>query len=364
LFDSLSDDQARAEDAVEAFLRRPGGRQSMSVQGLAGTGKTHLLGRVATRHPELVLGAPTGKAASVLRGRTGLNVSTCHSLIYDFVGLADDETDPFRKRPMFADKEDAGLKGRVVGLDESSMIGCRLAEDVLATGARVIAFGDPGQLGPVADDRFFDTADVTLRTIHRQALESAVVRQAHAIRGSGRYGADGADFRVVARATDDDLRAADVALCWKNATRRALNARRRAALGVTGAALRAGEPVMILRNDHARGVFNGETYPLARGWEPGDDLAIVAGDRTIELMNPAVEGYDVAGMSFEEARHDESYTPVALAYAVTVHKAQGSEWSHVLVVDEFRGAEDERRGYLYTGVTRAAKRAVVVRPGQ
>ena len=354
----FSHDQLRALDVLERFLAdRSGARAHVSLHGLAGTGKTFVMAELARRYPDATLCAPTAKAAAVLRARSGLPVSTIHSAIYDFRGLHEDE-ETGAKRPVFTAKENAGLRDRVVFMDESSMVGSRIARDLLDTGARVIASGDPGQLKPVADDQFFTRPDVTLTEPHRQALESAVIRQAHAIRTGRAYAPDGPDFRVVTRATDAELGAVGVALCWRNATRRALNQRRRSAMGHEGRVLRIGEPVMCLRNDYALRIFNGEIYELARDRAPGDDVLLRTQDgREVEALNAVIEGFDD---SFEELRHEESMTPLAQAYAATVHKSQGSQWPSVLLVDEF-GNGDDRAAFLYTGVTRAEKSVIMVR---
>jgi ATP-dependent exoDNAse (exonuclease V) alpha subunit len=357
---NLTPEQELVAASAGRFLADASGRyRTFTVQGLAGTGKTHVLAELARRYPAASLAAPTGKAAAVLRGRVGRDVRTVHSLVYDFRGLSEDESTG-RVAPIFTSKEDAGLGGLTVFLDEASMAGCRMAEDLLATGCRVVAFGDPGQLPPVADEPFFDRPDRTLTEVHRQALESAIVRQAHRVRRGLPYAADGPDFRVQGGATDDDHRAADVALCWKNRTRQALNQRRRRVLrGLTDTVLRAGEPVMCLRNDYRLGVFNGETYPLARDREPGGDVLLDLGEgRVVEVLNAVVEGFD---SDFETLRHEEERSPFALAYAVTVHRAQGSEWNRILLIDEYRRNDGERNKWVYTAITRARSSCTILR---
>src|ERR1700677_2337285 len=246
---SLSTDQSLAMDSMEEFINSMSPASPYYVlHGLAGTGKTHLMTLLARRY-HAAMCAFTGKAASVLRTRTGMDVSTVHSAIYDFCGLADDEEDTNKKRPIFSDKEDAGLTKKLVLLDECSSVGTRLAEDLLNTGARVIACGDPGQVPPVRDSQFFIDPNTLLTEPHRQAWDSAIIRQAHAIRNTGRYAADGDDFRVIDKATENDLRICEIALCWRNTTRVRLNARRREVLGVRGLILREGEPLMCLQND-------------------------------------------------------------------------------------------------------------------
>ena len=101
----MSDDQDRALDGISEFLERPGVPKPFVVlQGLAGTGKTFVLARLAERFPDMKLAAYTGKAASVLRKRINRQVTTMHSAIYDFHGLVEDDDDSRRMNPIFVPK--------------------------------------------------------------------------------------------------------------------------------------------------------------------------------------------------------------------------------------------------------------------
>lgn len=358
----FSNDQLTALAGIERFIERGRPGDTFSVQGLAGTGKTYVAAHVARQHPGATICAFTGKAASLLRERTGLEVSTVHSAIYDYRGTVEDELDPALRTPVFTPKD---VQLRLVILDESSMIGTRVARDLLATDARVLAFGDPGQLPPVADSQYFTHTDYGLTTIHRQALESAIVRQAHRVRRGEPYESDGDDFQVTCVPTETQLLTADAALCWRNSTRRALNRRLRTLrlaerAPIDGRVILAGEPVMCLRNSYEHGVWNGAIYDVATDWGGiGETLVLNVDGRQKRFPLVTVEGCDPC---YEENRHDDCYLPFALAYAATVHKAQGSEWENVLLIDEYsRGTAQERRQWLYTGITRAVKRITVVR---
>lgn len=352
---NLTVEQRRAADAALAFVGTPGDRRHFAIHGLAGVGKTVTLAALAAELPGARIVAPTGKAAAVLRARCGLEVQTIHSTIYDFRGLIDDAERAGVKRPVFTDKGYTGLRQRVVLLDECSMVGESLANDLLKTGAIVVACGDPGQLPPVRDRQFFATADVALTQVHRQALDSPIVRQAHAVRRGEPYAADGDGFATIATLADVDLAPFDAILCWKNATRRQLNAAARAARGISGPTLRAGEPVMCLRNNYAVGIFNGEIYALAEDRKPGDAV-VLAGGTSVDLAT--IEGFDA---DYERDSLDDETTPFALAYAITAHKSQGSEWPRVLVVDEMP-SRPERPSWLYTAITRARTHVTVARP--
>jgi exodeoxyribonuclease-5 len=347
-------DQRSALDRLGTFMTARQLRRSYFVlHGLAGTGKTTLLAHLVKQYPGLTLTAFTGKAASVLRTKVGVAVSTLHSAIYDFRGLVDDEEEPGRKNPIFTPKGDP-LPDRVILVDEGSMIGRRVAQDLLDTGARVIAAGDPGQLPPVRDAQFFTDPDASLSTIHRQALESPIIRQAHNVRHNGTYSADGEGFRVISFADPEELLRHDILLCWRNRSRQRLNARKRALLGREGPVLQPGEPIMCLKNDHRLGLYNGAVYTVVEHERIA--LLIADGTRTVAVDPVTIEGFDP---QFEEHRYDDDYLPFALAYASTTHKAQGSEYDSVLFFDEC--ASEDWRALTYTGITRAAKQCTIVR---
>ncbi len=354
----LSSEQQRVADAVDRFAANVSLRQSRScfvLHGLAGTGKTHLWSYLARKHRGAILVTPTGKAASVLRKRSGLEVRTIHSLIYDFRGLVEDEEVEHKKNPIFVDKEGLDLNKQLVFLDECSMCGRRIAEDILATGATLVACGDPGQLPPVNDAQFFVEPDAELTEIHRQAALSPIIRQAHSVRGTGEYEADGDAFRVISFAEPNDILEADVLLCWMNITRRRLNERKRKLLGFQGP-LKRGEPVMCLKNNHNVGIHNGEIFRLAEDRRMDTSISIRDDDgRLVHLGLATCEGEH----AFEVQKYNDRFTPFAAAYAATVHKAQGSEFSNVLLLDE-RPRGVERVPFLYTGITRAIDRCTVV----
>jgi exodeoxyribonuclease-5 len=268
---TLTDEQEMAATAIRNFIGGDTDGQTLVCHGVAGTGKTTLLTAIANEFPEAKLCAFTGKAAAVLRSKSGLPAQTVHSLFYRLVSKGVDEKTG--KRWLYFQRIHAAgaMSGQIILLDECSMIDQKTARDLLQSGAKIVAVGDPGQLSPVHGVSFFNDPDVTLSTIHRQALDSAVLRQAHAMRQTGRYQADGDDFEVVRSASDEQMMTVDTILCWRNATRHAINAKMRKLLGYNLPYPMAGETVLCLKNSHQHGIFNGVTYELARAFEPDDD---------------------------------------------------------------------------------------------
>ena len=209
----------------------------------------------------------------------------------------------------------------------------------MQTGAKIIACGDPGQLPPVSGRRqFFNRADSTLREIHRQALESPIIRQAHQVRNGGMYAADGDDFRVATDGTNHDLVNADVVLCFTNRTRDYLNDKCRRIRGYWQPHPQPGEPLMCLKNAASFGVFNGGVYTLLEPFIHGNTSITLDVDGDVVTV-PQVTFRGVTSSLKPEA---EVTTSFDFGYAMTVHKAQGCEWDSVILVDEYRRPEYRR----------------------
>lgn len=352
---ALSDEQKTAFDAVGSFLCDPS-RRSFVLHGLAGTGKTTVLAEIARKHPASRLCTLTGKAASVLQRKTGLDASTVHSAFYRLLEIRKDQ----RGRRDIKWETSNGLNqldGEVLLLDESSMINESMARDILASGIKIVACGDPGQLSPITGKAFFCEPDVTLRTIHRQALESPIIRQAHAVRNGDSYAPDGPDFQVVRTASDEDVRACDAILCWTNKTKDTANREARRVRGLWMPAPQAGEPVMCLRNNPTYGLFNGAVYTLAASFVEGSSNMRIDVDGRMRT----IQGATFAGLTPPLGLDEETAVPFTFGYAMTVHKAQGSEFRNVILIDEYPPMRPDRAEWVYTGITRAAERIMVLR---
>ena len=352
---SLTADQQAARAAIHEAIAR---RQHFAVHGLAGTGKTTLAAHVARSLPDdAFLCAPAAKAASVLTQKTGIDASTIHAAFYRFVRGVEREDRP--PRLVFRCAHAPGsLRGKVLLLDEVSMVSRDVAADIISTGVTIVAFGDPGQLPPIEGLPFSISADFTLTEIHRQALESPIIRQAHAVRSTGSYVADGDAVRVLDRLTDGELRASDVVLTGRRATRMRMNAEIRQALGINRPLPILGEPLVCLRNARRCGLCNGAIYYASRDLHDDDQTVGIssdAGDVEVhaEFLCP--------GHEYDKLDLPPGGWMTAFGYALTVHMAQGSEWDKVVLVDESGAFRDDRTRWLYTGCTRAKNRLVIVK---
>lgn len=329
------------EDAFAALL---GGGRVRSLGGYAGTGKSTVVAHLARELPNWAVCAFTGKAASVLR-RKGIQARTIHSLIY----LPHEMPDGSIHWEL---REEVQYDGFIV--DEASMVGRRLYEDLLSFGLPVILVGDHGQLPPVGDDviDLMKDPDVVLTELHRNAGPIARFGEQLRIRGSAGGFADAAGaVRVMSTrdATDEFLLRADQVICAFNKVRVALNARIRRALGRTGP-VTAGDRVICLRNAPHRGLFNGMQATVSEASATALDLVVEDGTRRVGVpFMPEVFGAEKPCL--DDCRPGGP-VPFDFAYAVTCHKAQGSEWDKVVVYED-RSDWWEHSRWAYTAATRA-----------
>lgn len=353
----LSDEQTSALFEILWFLREVPDQQVYTLHGLAGTGKTTVLSHIAEEFPYAMLCTLTGKAASVLRRKTDLPAMTIHAAFYKLVGEQMNKAG--KVTPIFEEAHEYDdLSGRFLLLDECSMINHSMAQDILRTGVKIVACGDPGQLPPIEGTPYFDKPDFTLRTIHRQALESPIIRQAHRVRQGEKYEEDGDAFTVrkPGQLSELDKLSADIVLCWTNKTRQAVNKHMRELRGYSMMPHpQENEPVLCLKNAPEYGVFNGGLYILKEPFYEGDtEITLDVEGRTVVIPRVNFHGLK-SGIGFGEPN-----TYFDFGYALTVHKAQGSEWPNVILIDEYR-KQNDRRKWLYTGITRASEKITIIR---
>jgi exodeoxyribonuclease-5 len=362
----LSPQQEAAVKAVSEWLRAPGGRQHFYLAGYAGTGKTTLARHFAEGiDGEVAFAAFTGKAALVMRSKGCKGASTIHSLIYRL----EDET---AGTPKFVLNRDSPVgKADLVVIDEVSMVGEDLARDLLSFGTKVLVLGDPAQLPPVNGTGYFtaDAPDVMLTDVHRQARDNPIIRMSMEVREGGRLAAGAyGESRVVRRAELDgaDVAAADQVLVGTNRTRHLFNRRLRELRGFAGDAPAVGERLVCLRNNRAKGLLNGAIWSVAEVTARPDGILRLALEpedagarrRRVEVyVHPA---HFRAGEGEAPPMRSSLLDDLTFGYALTVHKAQGSQWDRVVLFDESWAFREDRARWLYTGITRAAAALTVV----
>jgi exodeoxyribonuclease V len=346
----LSEEQRVAVDALTEGIRR--GLRKQTLGGYAGTGKTTLIRVLKQRLPRFAVCAFTGKAANMLRRKGIAEASTIHSAIYIPIEGRDGEIRFELRESMGPD-----VSGFIV--DEASMVGRTIHDDLTRFGLPIIFVGDHGQLEPVNSDfNLMAKPDYTLETIHRNSGE--IPRFAEWLR----HGKPSRDFRPESDAVvllgaagieDATVLAADQVICAFNNTRVECNRHIRSISGRV-ALVEVGERVMCLRNDRDAGLFNGMQ---------GTVTAVTACEGRISIdfstYDGSYHGLPVDRDQFgKEKGPDQSVRhlhPFDYAYVITAHKAQGDEWKRVLVMEQKCKHWDHRR-WTYTAASRAQEKLV------
>ena len=421
-------DGQRAALEVIARWKRSGSGQVLRVFGYAGTGKTTLIKYLVEGCHHYPVKVPwgedeywsirvatfTGKAAQVLRIKGVQQASTIHRMIYrsreqseaelllvekklkEGVGDRDERRGlELRRqqliaelnRPIFdlnpAAFDHVGAPDYII-IDECSMLQDELSEDLLSFGIPVMVFGDPAQLPPVEGGNvgYFmrDKPDVMLTEIHRQARDNPIIQMATAVRSGeglilphGEYG-ESSIVRNILRwwETHDQL------LVGTNMSRDIRNREARRGLGFSGKYPMVGERLVCLKNNHDQKLLNGSLWQV-EDVAGGDDEGETRLGIDLSLSSLDIPGLNVVCSAWKEIfslgqkAFTEKYptwgrrsglNEFDFGYALTVHKAQGSEWDRVVILDESRywRKNATHRNWLYTGITRAAKKLTLVRP--
>lgn len=355
------------------------------LTGGPGTGKTTtlncLIKRFEARGLRVVLCAPTGRAAKRMSEATGREAKTVHRLLeYGYEGGA----------LSFRRNERNPLDAAVVIVDESSMLDIHLTDQLLRAlrpGTKLILVGDADQLPAVGPGSILrdvvtsGTVDVvTLTEIFRQARESTIVLNAHRVnRGEFPSLSPGSrDFLYVPCESADETLRTIVDLCSNRLPGRAqydpirdiqvLSPMRRSSAGVdnlnrelqaalnppqpgrpeleyAGSTFRLRDKVMQIRNNYDREVFNGDVGQITRVDPEEGQVEVAFPDQPADRR-----------VVYERDELDE----LVLAYGVSVHKSQGSEYPVVVLPVITAHYVMLQRNLLYTALTRARRLCVLV----
>jgi exodeoxyribonuclease V alpha subunit len=346
-----------------------------------GVGKTTLVNSILlilrAKKVKCLLCAPTGRAAKRLTETTGLEANTIHRLL---------EVDPATGR--FSRNEDKPLDCDLLIVDETSMVDVLLMYALLRAlpkTSALIMVGDVDQLPSVGPGNALrDLIDsgvipvVRLTEVFRRAASSKIITNAHLIRQGKmpelRSAGSGSNFYFIERDTPEEIATTLVRLVQDRIPKghrldpirdiQVLCPMNRGSIGVrelntalqgTLNAVRPGEPaverfgwrfqvrdkVIQTENDYKKEVFNGDIGTIEKIDPVEQELFIRFDDRLVT--------YDFGEL-------DE----VSLAYAVTIHKSQGSEFPAVVIPVAMQHFMLLQRNLIYTGITRAKQLLVVV----
>jgi exodeoxyribonuclease-5 len=391
---SLSKEQREVFDTMSKWYER---KESdlLKVGGYAGTGKSTLLSVFANKYLDVQAAfcAFTGKATSVLRKKFyeanivkgAFDIGTLHSLIY--YPIPNEKTGGIRGW-----KKRQRLPYDLIVVDEASMLNEELFTDLQSYGIPILAVGDHGQLPPVFGSfSLMDKPHLKLETIHRQAEDSPILALSEFVRRTGQVPrmADCEEVQVLEHNqvnevvqklfTAPGVRYDDVAmLCYKNETRVDLNNRARVTRWESSWAdpPQVDDQVICLRNTDAT-IFNGmrgtiqEIEESARYVYEGrvlfeDDEIEVSGSISAPQLGHPTTFKDFNEYHAATGHRPNNWSQVGLlldyGYALTCHKAQGSQFEHVVVVAEKpnRISYDDWKRWIYTAITRCSKYLVVL----
>jgi exodeoxyribonuclease-5 len=387
---------AKAKKWYDACL--PGQSSVFRLFGPAGTGKTAIAKFIAEKVPGKVLFACfTGKAAHVLRTKGCDSAGTIHGLIYlpksqsaqrlrdlqaEYVLQADAEAsqrvlDALQeqivqeqtnlRRPMFAVNSQSQLRdASLLIVDEVSMVDHVMAQDLLSFGVPILVLGDPDQLPPVKGTGYFinHEPDVLLKKIHRQAEGSPVLKLATEVR-QGMGLSNAGDLVKPKGQSTEFLASFDQILCGTNRTRRIVNRKMREHLGFEGLLPQVSDRMICTRNDGDTGLLNGSQWIVRDVYsDPDTDylamtISSVDEEHIVLTVDVHPQPFRDEEIPFWSMRDAQCFD---YAYAMTVHKSQGSQFNSVCLIDESgRFPAHQRRAWMYTGITRAAKEVSIIK---
>lgn len=378
------------ERSLEAVLTAATARQKViSLAGPAGTGKTTMLQSIADEiSSDAVVVTPTNKAAAVLRKKGVPDAATLYSR---FFTSYEEAPGKIRFEPNYQVTESGRGLGPdkldfadVILLDEASMLQTWLVQHLKKMCNTLVMIGDPHQLPPVGDrqnpDGYFCTRrhDAELTEVLRQGADSPILGLATDIR-QGRLPPAKVQQFLPRQPFGTWYDGSQKLVAFTNAHRRELNGWARQVLGIKGTLPKAGDK-MVCNSTVSDHLFNGTEFVVREfHWKDKSHLAGLSlttedGVEMDVMLDMVFFLEDLPAAAVPEdilaavrtarqasvAKGDETTgISASYSYCITCHKAQGSEWESVCVVDErfVLGKVDPTgvtaRRWLYTAVTRA-----------
>lgn len=355
-------------------------RKFVTLGGYAGTGKTTLIAvlrkklDVIDKKLSIGFASYTGKAAQVLKDKLKeanaiLNndtVGTIHSLIY--TPIVND------REEIIGWKTKDTIESDLIIIDEASMIDSQIWEHLLSYGKPIIVVGDHGQLPPIKGNfNLMQKPEIILNEIHRQAAKNPIIDVSIQARTTGCIETKKYSNTVIKFNRDDpnttermqellnNYTKDTLILCGYNTTRKRLNAHIRSSLGFEHPEPTSSDRVICLRNNHKDKIYNGmlgtiiSITPVDDHWYDADIQMDGQEDIYSGFISKEQFNADTALNFTEKRRQIMKGDLFDFGYALTVHKAQGSQAKRVILFEErFKKMdEDQWKRWLYTAVTRA-----------
>ena len=400
----LNSDQSVADSKIKDWFFN-GTRQVFVLTGYAGTGKTALLKHTVLQTLKLddnfsaAFVTPTGKAATVLI-KTGVSACTIHRLIYQSQTIEQEVEINGKKvkveKLIFKRRESIDKSIKLIIIDEASMVSDEVLADILNFGVKVLLCGDDAQLPPVEGfNSYLKAPDHTLTQIVRQQQDNPIIKLATLAR-EGKpipFGYFGGNASVVysrnftGEKRQGLLTRCDQIICGLNRTRSKINQEVRTIYGFEGLPQNREKLICVYNNweqyidDEMR--FNLVNGIIGTAYDPFYDTQAYMGFMQfkadfLENICPEALPFDTGIFENGEYRYkhndsfakfDENGEPVGVfqlnrfefGYCISCHKAQGSEFDKVVVFDESYAFKEDKNRWLYTAITRAKEKLVLVR---
>ncbi|MBT3249170.1 MAG: AAA family ATPase [Candidatus Pacebacteria bacterium] len=385
----LSADQRQALEKIIKWLRTPNRSPNyFTFGGYAGTGKTTLTALLRQilhkKNPKLkvALVSYTGKAARVLKSTLIQQeasykqdtVGTIHSLIYEPVVNSKSDIVGWNKKQ----KVDVKL----IIVDEASMVNYDIWQDLLSFDIPILAIGDHGQLPPIEGKfNLMKKPNVKLEKIHRQAENNPIIKLSIQARKTGKVlvGNFGPHIEKLDQSSMDtqekiqdllkNFNQQTMILTGYNSTRVKINEfiRQHKFFDPSPEPM-VGDRVICLRNNHAKHIYNGMLGEITF-LESINENHFYAEIKLDENQTYKGNIYKKQFGSIKPKNYTKGERKLLkgidlfdFGYALTVHKAQGSQAKRVILFEErFKQMDDEQwRRWLYTGITRAEEELYIV----
>lgn len=363
----LEDTQRDAVEKIDGWYKAAN-ENKFVMSGLAGTGKTTIVKYFMNQlniHPaDVAFVAFTGKAALVLTSM-GTPATTIHKLIYKPVEDKDGNI-------TFSLVEKLPYNLKLIVVDEASMVNADVQEHIESFNVPVIYIGDHGQLPPVDGvNKLMMNPNIKLEKIHRQAEGNPIIWLAKMARLGAKIPFKHYNESIVKmhlnEVTPTMLTSVDQILCGKNVTRHKLNDKVRMILGRKSPKVAVGDKVTLLRNNWQQGYINGlvgevqKLYPFdMKDVDSNNSWRYHVDQQAMDILCDYNEEV-IYNVPYDEGvftrvvppdMKNRCIEPIDYAYAMTVHKSQGSQYQTGLVIEERLGDNEFHKKWLYTAITR------------